>query len=144
MPPINSRQSIPIETITNACATREQLGEAVAQSHLELLRLSEKEVQAITGNDLAALSDVESRLRDLRRKYDAASALARNDPTLLAKSDPAPPARGCRNSRSTRKGSWRVVRARSGSVVDRAFRRSVPYATAQCAGGTAGVGSLPR
>ncbi len=32
-----------------------------------------------------------------------ASALARNDPTLLAKSDPAPPARGNRICRSTRK-----------------------------------------
>ena len=31
-----------------------------------------------------------------RTRMPAASALARNDPTLLAKSDPAPPARGCR------------------------------------------------
>ena len=31
--------------------------------------------------------------------FPAASALARNDPTLLAKSDPAPPAAGVPNSR---------------------------------------------
>ena len=38
----------------------------------------------------------------------AASALARNDPTLLAKSDPAPPVSGCPIYRSTRKDHVRL------------------------------------
>src|SRR5471030_2736406 len=60
-----------------------------------------------------------SRLNDWRGNLKAdgsTSALARNDPTLLAKSDPAPPTRGCRICRSTRKDHARVltaVRARS-------------------------------
>ena len=38
----------------------------------------------------------------------SASALARNDPTLLAKSDPAPPTSGCRISGPTKEDHARV------------------------------------
>jgi hypothetical protein len=56
--------------IPDTCATREQLGESVRQSQLEMIRLGEKEVQAILGGDLTALSEIENQLRDARRKHD--------------------------------------------------------------------------
>jgi hypothetical protein len=63
--------------------------------------------------------------RSVRRRP---SARARNDPTLLAKSDPAPPASTCHICRSTRKIMPNCKhRRRPGpaSVIDRTFHRSV-------------------
>ena len=63
---MSSAQQMP-----DTCTTREQLAGSVQQSHREMARLGEREVQAIVGGDVTELAELEGKLRDARRKCDA-------------------------------------------------------------------------
>ena len=70
---MSSAQQMP-----DTCTTREQLAGSVQQSHREMARLGEREVQAIVGGDVTELAEIEGKLRDARRKYDADLAAFRD------------------------------------------------------------------
>jgi hypothetical protein len=57
--------------MSRTCLTGQQLSAAVAQSHRQLMRLGEQEVQAIQSSDLTTLADIEGQLREAHCQHDA-------------------------------------------------------------------------
>ena len=62
----------------DTCRVREEIAEALQRSHSEMVRLSDREIEAVIKGEFAALVEIEAELRNARRRHDASLEAFKN------------------------------------------------------------------